>query len=635
MSFFAELKRRNVFRVGIAYAVAAWVLLQAIDFVLDVIAAPDWVLQVFLLAAVAGLPIVLIFSWVFEITPEGIKRESQVDRSHSITQHTGRKLDRTIITFLALAVVLLLGERFISGRDGEKGSAAVAPGPSQVESSAPAEHLNPAPATAESSDVRSVAVLPFVNMSSDPEQEYFSDGLSEELLNRLAQNSRLQVAARTSSFQFKGQNQDIGEIGRQLKVDNVLEGSVRKSGNRLRITAQLIRVDSGFHLWSETFEREMDDVFAIQDDIAMAISTALEAELGGGSTTTDEQLTDNMEAYQAYLKGRYLLNKRGPDNLLKAHEQFEKATRLDPGFSKAWADMAFNYSLLPAYSADITSQQAWKIVRAAANKALELDPKNAQAYVALARGDIEDDLQTIHDFYEKAYELAPRNPDVVNLYGDFMQFIGDFKAAKRVEQEAIDLDPLAAVHHTDMANLLYMLKRNEEGLIYGRTSASLEPGSAYRVDPLISGLILTGQYDEAEQLIKSFEQQPDADVDIVNQWWCLLYYHIGDERNLRKKLSERLQGSSAGTGNFDLAVTAFFQTWLDGTDAAMPTLQAAYEANAVYLKHPLFFYLPEDVSDDPDWLAFWQQPRLAELIALRRSNKTQDHIGFWKERPER
>jgi len=634
MSLFTELKRRNVFRMGIAYVVVAWVLLQAIDFVLDVIAAPDWVLQVFLLAAVAGLPIVLIFSWVFEITPEGIKRESQVDRSHSITQHTGRKLDRTIITFLSLAVILLLGERFISGHDVEKGSGSISPESSRLESSAAAQKLDPTPATAEAG-VRSLAVLPFVNMSSDPEQEYFSDGLAEELLNRLAQNSQLQVAARTSSFQFKGRNQDIGEIGRQLKVDNVLEGSVRKSGNRLRITAQLIRVDSGFHLWSETFEREMDDIFAIQDDIATAISAALEAELGAVSTKSDDQLTDNMEAYQAYLKGRYLLNKRGPDNMLKAHEQFEKATRLDPDFSKAWADMAFNYSLLPAYSADITSQQAWKIVRAAANKALELDPKNAEAYVALGRGDIEDGLLTILDFYEKAYELAPKNPDVVNLYGDFMQFIGDFKAAERVEQEAIDLDPLAAVQHTDMANLLYILKRNEEGLNYGRTSASLEPGSAYRADPLITGLILTGQYDEAERLIENFEQRSDSDVDIVSQWWCHLYYQMGDERNLRKKLSERLQGSSAGTGNFDLAVTAFFLTWLDGTDTAMPTLQAAYEANAVYLEFPLFFYLPEDVSDDPDWLAFWQQPRLAELIALRRSKKTQEHIGLWKDRVTR
>jgi TolB-like protein/Tfp pilus assembly protein PilF len=621
MNLFNELKRRNVFRMGIAYVVVAWVLLQAIDFVLDVIAAPDWVLQVFLLAAVAGLPIVLIFSWVFEITPEGIKRESQVDRSHSITRHTGHKLDRTIITFLALAVILLLGERFISGRETPDLTPATAVVAEQSVSTTPVEK----------DDKRSLAVLPFVNMSSDPEQEYFSDGLAEELLNRLAQNSQLQVAARTSSFQFKDRNQDIGEIGRQLKVDNVLEGSVRKSGNRLRITAQLIRVDSGFHLWSETFEREMDDIFAIQDDIAQAISTALEAELGADSTLAENQLTDNMEAYQAYLQARFLLNKRGGANMSKAHEQFERATGLDPAFSKAWSGMAFNYALLPSYKADVSAQQAWKIVQASANRALQLDPNNAEAYTALARADIEDDLKTVLGLNEKAYELAPRNPDVVNLYGDFMTTIGDFEAALRIEKEAVDLDPLAAVQHNDMAFLLYLLDRDEEGLKYGRTSANLEP-SAVRTDPLIMGLIFTGQYEEAEQLIKKMEQQTDTEDDLINWWWCFMYYQMGDEQNLREKLAERLDRVNSEKGSYDIVMTAFLVTGLDGTDAALPILKLAYETSAPNLWWPMLFYLPEDISDDPDWLAYWQQPGLDELMELRRSKKPPGHIGFWNER---
>jgi len=628
MNLFHELKRRNVFRMGIAYVVVAWVLLQAIDFVLDVIAAPDWVLQVFLLAAVAGLPIVLIFSWVFEITPEGIKRESQVDRSQSIVQHTGRKLDRTIITFLSLAVILLLGERFISGHDVEKGPVSMSPQSSQAESSDAAGKLNLAPAKADAS-VRSLAVLPFVNMSSDPEQEYFSDGLAEELLNRLAQNSQLQVAARTSSFQFKGRNQDIGEIGRQLNVDNVLEGSVRKSGNRLRITAQLIRVDSGFHLWSETFEREMDDIFAIQDDIAQAISTALEAELGAASTTANHNPTDNMEAYQAYLQARFLLNKRGAANMTQAHAQFEKATDLDPAFSKAWSGMAFNYALLPSYRAAVSAKQAWEIVQASANRALQLDPNNAEAYVSLARADIDDDLKTVLGLYEKAYELAPRNPDVVNLYGDFRTTIGDFEAALRLEQEAVDLDPLAAVQHNDMAMLLYLLDRDEEGLNYARTSAALEP-SAVRIDPLIIGLILTGQYADAEQTMKKIEQQTDTEDDLINWWWCFLYYQMGDDQKLRARLAERLDKVDPGPGSYDIVMTAFFVAGLDGTDAALPILNKAYETSAANLLWPMLFYLPEDISDDPDWLAFWQQPMLAEVMGLRRSKRPPGHIGFWK-----
>jgi len=624
MSFFTELKRRNVFRMGIAYVVVAWVLLQAVDFTLDIISAPNWVLQVFVLAAVVGLPVVLIFSWVFEITPDGIKLESQIDRSESETQNTGRKLDRTIITFLAFAVVLLLGERFISQEE--------APVTEKVPEVTMAQAEVSDPVTVNSA--RSVAVLPFVNMSSDPEQEYFSDGLSEELLNRLAQNSRLHVAARTSSFQFKGQNLNIGEIGRQLKVGNILEGSVRKSGNRLRITAQLIQVDSGFHLWSETYEREMDDVFAIQDDIALAITTALEAELGAGSTATVQQPTDNMEAYQAYLQARYLLAKRGVSNLLKAHEQFERATRLDPTFSKAWSGLAYNYSLFPSYGVGVPAQEVWTTVQTAANNALQYDPKNAEAFVALARGNIQDDLVTISELYEKAYELAPKNADVINLYADFMLIVGDFTAAERLEQEAIALDPLAAVHYSDIAFVMYSVGRYEEGLNFGRTSVSLEPNSDVRADPLITGLSANGLYDEAIETINQFEQLPgSATANLLSWWWCFLYYQQGDEQQLREKVAERLQYLESDPGKFDTAVTAFFVTWLDGTDAALPILKIAYAIDEYNLMWPEYFYLPEDVSDDPDWLAFWQQPKLAELMEIRRRNKTQEHIGWWKDRP--
>jgi TolB-like protein len=239
-----------VFRVGIAYVLAAWVLLQIVDFSLEVIAAPDWILQVFVMAALVAFPVFLIFAWVFEMTPEGIKRESEIDRSQSTTPHTGRKLDRAIIAFLTLAVVILLVDKFI---DPQRQETVTSPLPSIVEvkeikaaeAGAPVEE----PAL---SNGRSVAVLPFVNMSADAEQEYFSDGISEELLNVLARVEGLRVPSRTSSFTFKGSDKKVTEIGRELKVDHVLEGSVRKSGNRIRVTAQLIDVNSDTHLWSET-----------------------------------------------------------------------------------------------------------------------------------------------------------------------------------------------------------------------------------------------------------------------------------------------------------------------------------------------------------------------------------------------
>jgi tetratricopeptide (TPR) repeat protein len=270
----------------------------------------------------------------------------------------------------------------------------------------------------------------------------------------------------------------------------------------------------------------------------------------------------------------------------------------------------------------------------AANKALQYDPKNAEAFVALARGDIQDDLKTISELYEKAYALAPKNADVVNLYADFMMIVGDFTASERLEQEAIALDPLAAVHHSDIAGVLYSVGRYEEGLEYGRTSVSLEPDSDVRADPLIVGLIFNGQYDEAIETIKHFEQLPGSDTNLISWWWCLLYYQQGDEQKLREKVAERMQYLESDPDKFDTIMTALFITWLDGTDAALPILKVAYAINEYNLMWPEFFYLPEDISDDPDWLAFWQQPRLAELIEIRRSNKTLEHIGLWKARLE-
>ena len=275
MSLIQELKRRNVIRVGIAYLVGAWVLLQFADFVLDAISAPNWILQVFILAAAIGLPVALIFSWVFEMTPDGIRRESQIDRSRSVAPATGRKLDRVIITFMAAAILILVTDRLLGPEEQKAPGLAVEPvtEPSAVDPSADK------PAENSTADPHSIAVLPFVNMSSDLEQEYFSDGITEEILNRLAGVRGLQVAARTSAFSFKGDNRDVREIAQLLGVGNILEGSVRKAGDQVRITAQLIRASDGFHLWSEAYDRKLENIFAIQDDIASEIADALEISL--------------------------------------------------------------------------------------------------------------------------------------------------------------------------------------------------------------------------------------------------------------------------------------------------------------------------------------------------------------------
>jgi TolB-like protein len=274
MSLFAELKRRNVVRVGIAYAVIGWILAQIAEFAFENFGAPEWVLKSVVVVILLGLPLALFFAWAFEITPEGVKREEDVDRSQSITHSTGRKLDFVIIGALVLALGYFIWERQSIPEPVEKIAAVDA-----VEESAPSG-VGQDPAR--SPVVRSIAVLPFVNMSSDQEQEWFSDGLTEELLNALARTPDLLVAARTSSFKFKGSTEDIPTIASALGVAHILEGSVRSGGDQLRVTAQLIRASDGFHLWSQSYDRNPEDVIAIQEEIAIEIATALETAFGPG-----------------------------------------------------------------------------------------------------------------------------------------------------------------------------------------------------------------------------------------------------------------------------------------------------------------------------------------------------------------
>lgn len=313
---FQELKRRNVFRVALAYLAAGWLVLQIVQLVLDSTSAPDWVMQAFLLAVAVGFPFSILFAWAYELTPEGVKREHEVDREKSIAQQTGRKLNRTIIIVLAAAVAFLLVDKFVL--QDESGSA---------------EELSD----------KSVAVLPFVAMSRGPDDEYFADGLTEEILNSLTRVPELLVTARTSAFHFKGKDDPIPKIAAALGVAHIVEGSVRRSGERLRVTAQLIRAGDGFHLWSETYDHDASDVFGVQTDIAEKIATALDVVLD------DIQLEkmrsaglQNPEAYVAFQKGVALFNEahgsaRQMDELLVANEWFERTMALAPEFSDSYS----------------------------------------------------------------------------------------------------------------------------------------------------------------------------------------------------------------------------------------------------------------------------------------------------------
>ena len=334
MSFFAELSRRNVIRVAIAYAVVSWVLAQIAEFAFENFGAPDWVLKSVVVVLLLGFPIVLMFAWAFELTPEGIKREKEVDRSESITPQTGHKLDRTIIVVLLIAVTWFAWDKFTNSTDSQPVAATV------TDTAAIETEPEPAPPQAE----KSVAVLPFVAMSSGPDDEYFADGLTEEILNSLAQLPELLVTARTSAFSFKGQDVPIQEIANALGVQHIVEGSVRRSGDRLRVTAQLIRAEDGFHLWSENYDSTSADTIAVQENIAEKIAVALDIVLYERKREAMRQAgLRDIEAFTSYQKGLDLYDRAHGemdqiDGLRQANAHFEKVMDRVPEYWRVYAD---------------------------------------------------------------------------------------------------------------------------------------------------------------------------------------------------------------------------------------------------------------------------------------------------------
>ena len=384
MSLLEELKRRNVFRVAIGYVITAWLLLQFVDLVLENVNAPDWVMQVFMLALAIGFPLAVFFAWAFEMTPEGVKRESEVDRSKSIAPRTGRKMDRHIMIAMALALVYFAWDKFSGPDVVDAGSDSISQETAQSTDNPVNEKLNLTPSPVIGPNETSVAVLPFINMSDDAQNEYFSDGISEELLNVLVRVKGLRVPSRTSSFTFKGSGKKLAEIGAELQVDHILEGSVRKSGDRIRVTAQLVEVNTDTHLWSETYTRQLDDIFAVQDEIAQAIVSALKVTLNSGEQTPIQtRSTDSIEAYNKYLLGRHLWNQRGRKSLIAATEPQKEAVTIDANYGQAWAALADAYVLIPEYGAGTTDQYI-PLAHEAIARALAINPESAQALTTSA-----------------------------------------------------------------------------------------------------------------------------------------------------------------------------------------------------------------------------------------------------------
>jgi TolB-like protein/Tfp pilus assembly protein PilF len=499
MNFLAELRRRNVARVGIAYLLAAWLLLQVVDFVLDAIGAPGWILHVFLLAAAIGFPVVLVFAWVFELTPEGIKRETDIDRSQSVSGHTGRKLDRVIIITLALAVVALLADRFIGHERAASGPAAAG----SVAQPQVADATNPATGAATSAPsanpagaAPAIAVLPFVNMSAEAENEYFSDGVAEEILNALARIPELKVSARTSAFTYKGSKATVAQIARELGVNHVLEGSVRKAGNQVRVTAQLIEAGSGFHLWSDTYDRELTNIFAIQDEIAGAIAAALKVRLLPAVDQPNLTGTEDIAAYEEYLRGVNLWHLRTGEALEQARELFERAIARDPQFARAHAYLALTWAILLDYT-DRPREETFPNAGRAARSALALDPHSIEAATALiySTNDILEQL----DYARQAIALNDGFATTHQWYGTTLSVLGDIEGAEREYRIAQQLDPRSRVIAENLGLLLFNLGRFDEAEKVFLHLQSFAPDYLRVPEMLFQIHLQRGEREQAEQ----------------------------------------------------------------------------------------------------------------------------------------
>ena len=444
-NFFAELKRRNVYKVAVAYAVVAWLLLQGASIVLPSFEAPAWTMKVLILVLAVGLPIAVVLAWAFEITPEGIVRADEVDPEKSITRKTGRRLTALIVLIAIVAASLFVFQK------------------SRRVSEAPPKTA--APISVQSQNGKSIAVLPFDDLSAAHDQQFFGDGLAEELLNVLVQIDGLSVASRTSSFAFKGKNLSIPDIAKTLGVAHIVEGSVRRVDNRLRVTAQLIDVATDRHLWSQTFDRQVTDIFAIQDEIARSIADALKVRLAHGADR--KAGTESVEAYELYLLGLYHLNQRTEEGLRKALDIFREATERDPSFARAFAALSMTYSLLPGYAA-FDQNLANREALLAAEKAVVLDPKSAEALTALAQsyfnqGKVWQALQA----YDRALAANPRYSVARHWKGITLSLVGRLAEGESELRAARALDPASLPLQSFLSVNLALQGRLEEALAEG------------------------------------------------------------------------------------------------------------------------------------------------------------------------
>jgi len=593
MSFFEELKRRNVIRVGIAYVIVAWLILQFADVVLNNIEAPGWVFQVIMLILGIGLPLALFFAWAFELTPEGIRKEKDIERSESITRVTGQKLNNTIIGLLVLSLGYFALDKFVldPGRDAAEIASAVQKAQGKVQ----------APTETQQAE-KSIAVLPFVNMSSDREQEYFSDGLSEELLNLLAKMPELRVAARTSSFSFKGKNLEIPEIASRLKVAHILEGSVRKSGDQIRITAQLVKADDGYHLWSETYNRQLDNVFQIQDEIAGEVVRALKVTLLNEAPKSRET---SPEVYQLYLEGQHVRRQVSAPTLPKAINLLKQAVALDPAYAPAWAELAYAYMWEAGVGAT-PIDEAFVLADQAIERALEADPGYSRAYFVKGASQLYNkfDFKAAYEGYQHALQLEPGNAFLLGQNATALRAIGRMDQSIALFEQALALDPLMSEMRSWQALALSYAGQLDEAESALRTVLTLSPdfsGAHYRLGRILIAKGMPGAALEEIKLEKSSTYSLTG--------LAMVHHALGSKGSSQRALDELIR-TKADHAAYQIAEVFGFR---GDSDKAFEWLEESLvirDSGLVStLGNPAFY----DLRFDPRWQPFLDRLGLLEF----------------------
>jgi TolB-like protein/Tfp pilus assembly protein PilF len=490
-NFFAELKRRNVYKVAVAYIVAGWALSQGIAQVLPVFDVPNWVIRSIVLLIILGLPIALVLAWMFEITAQGIKRTETADAMPAATHKKKRAWIYVVVIGAILSIGLFFLGRYSAGNAGT---------PRQSEA---------APALS----AKSIAVLPFDNLSRDPDNAYFAEGIQDEILTRLAKVADLKVISRTSTQHFKSVPENLPQIAKQLGVTNVLEGSVQKAADQVRVNVQLINALTDAHLWAEIYDRKLTDIFSVESEIAKTIADTLQAKLTGlEKTEMSKKPTENSAAYELYLKGRFFWNKRTAQDLKTACDYFQQAIAADPKYATAYAGLAESYVLIPLFSAG-TPQDYFPKAKAAAEQAIALDESSAEAHTALGLLLCFSDVKFTESEkeFKRAIQLNPNYATAHHWYGNaLLVALGRSDEAIRENQRAVELDPLSLIINADLGSTFMMARRYDQAIAQLKLTLALDNNFGYAHWNLGEAFYLKGDTAAA---IAEYEKARSLDDD--------------------------------------------------------------------------------------------------------------------------